>query len=48
VFNGVDDQGIDLAGWIAANPDSDLSDTFQLPPDIMERLPGRSNSFSDT
>lgn len=48
VFIDGDDQSIDLDGWIATNPDRVLGNTFQRPPDIMERLARRSSSFSDT
>jgi oxalate decarboxylase len=45
VFNSGDYQSIDLNDWIATNPDSVLGNTFQIPPELVEKLPRRDRLF---
>ncbi len=45
VFNSGDYQSIDLNDWIATNPDSVLGNTFQITPDLVEKLPRRDRLF---
>jgi oxalate decarboxylase len=46
VFNDGDYQSIDLNGWIASNPDSVLGNTFQISPELTEKLPVQNRIFS--
>ena len=45
VFNAGDYQSIDLNDWIATNPNSVLGNTFQIPPELIEKLPQRDRLF---
>jgi oxalate decarboxylase len=45
VFNAGDYQSIDLNDWIATNPDSVLGNTFQIPAELVEKLPRRDRLF---
>jgi oxalate decarboxylase len=45
VFNSGDYQSIDLNDWIATNPDSVLGNTFQISPELVEKLPRRDRLF---
>ncbi len=45
VFNSGDYQSIDLNDWIATNPDSVLGNTFQITPELVEKLPRRDRLF---
>ena len=45
VFNAGDYQSIDLNDWIATNPDSVLGNTFQITPELVEKLPRRDRLF---
>lgn len=45
VFNDGDYQSIDLNDWISTNPDSVLGNTFQISPDLVEKLPRGDKLF---
>lgn len=45
VFNAGDYQSIDLNDWIATNPSSVLGNTFQISPELVDKLPRRDQIF---
>lgn len=45
VFNAGDYQSIDLNDWIATNPSSVLGNTFQIPPELVGKLPRHDQIF---
>lgn len=45
VFNDGNYQSIDLNDWITSNPNSALGNTFQLSPEMLEKLPRKNKLF---
>ncbi|MFZ5782535.1 MAG: cupin domain-containing protein [Pseudomonadota bacterium] len=46
VFNAGDYQSIELDDWMATNPSNALADTFQVPPNLVDRLPRAPRKFA--
>jgi oxalate decarboxylase len=46
VFDDGDYQSIDLNDWIISNPDAALGNTFQLSPEMLDKLPRKDQLFS--
>ncbi|WP_330203709.1 hypothetical protein [Cyanobacterium sp. Dongsha4] len=45
MFDNGDYQSIDLNDWIMSNPNSALGNTFQLSPEMLEKLPVNDQLF---
>lgn len=46
VFDTGEYESIELNGWIVSNPDSVVGNTFQVPPNLLEKLPRQNKLFS--
>ncbi len=46
VFDAGEYESIELTGWIASNPDAVVGNTFQIPANLLEKLPQQKTLFA--